>query len=48
MLVAKENEIDVADTIYSYLADRFPAYTPFSADTELLEGGVIDLLGFLN
>lgn len=47
MLVAKENEIDVADTIYSYLADRFPAYTPFSADTELLEGGVIDSLGFL-
>lgn len=47
MLAAKKSEIDVADTIYSYLSDRFPAYAPFAADTQLLEGGVIDSLGFL-
>lgn len=47
MLAAKMNEINVADTIYSYLAKRFPTYAPFTADTQLLEGGVIDLLGFL-
>ncbi|MFK0382538.1 acyl carrier protein [Agrobacterium sp. NPDC090273] len=47
MLAAKLNERDVADTIYDYLAQRFPASAPFSADTPLLEGGVIDSLGFL-
>ena len=47
MLAAKKSEIDVADTIYSYLSDRFPAYAPFAADTQLLEGGAIDSLGFL-
>lgn len=29
MLAAKKSEIDVADTIYSYLSNRFPAYAPF-------------------
>lgn len=47
MLAAKMNEDDVADTIYTYLGQRFPAHAPFSADTALLEGGVIDSLGFL-
>ena len=47
MLAAKTSEIESADTIHSYLSDRFPAYAPFSADTPLLEGGVIDSLGFL-
>ena len=31
MLAAKKSEIDVADTIYSYLSDRFPAYAPFAS-----------------
>ena len=47
MLVAKKSETNVADTIYSYLSDRFPASAPFTDDTLLLEGGVIDSLGFL-
>ncbi|MFK3693192.1 acyl carrier protein [Agrobacterium tumefaciens] len=47
MQTAKKNDIDVADTIYSYLCDRFPAHAPFSSDTALLDGGVIDSLGFL-
>lgn len=37
MLAAKTSEIEIADTIHSYLSDRFPAYAPFSADTPLLE-----------
>ncbi|MCZ7482027.1 acyl carrier protein [Rhizobium rhizogenes] len=47
MLAAKKSETNVADTIYSYLSTRFPAYAPFTDDTLLLEGGVIDSLGFL-
>ncbi|ADY64603.1 MULTISPECIES: acyl carrier protein [Rhizobium/Agrobacterium group] len=47
MLSAKPREVDVSETIYSYLSQRFPAHAPFSADTQLLEGGVIDSLGFL-
>lgn len=47
MLAAKKSETNVAETIYSYLSDRFPAYAPFTDDTLLLEGGAIDSLGFL-
>ncbi len=47
MLAAQKSETNVADTIYSYLSDRFPAYAPFTDDTLLLEGGAIDSLGFL-
>ncbi|KAA3504020.1 MULTISPECIES: acyl carrier protein [Rhizobium/Agrobacterium group] len=47
MLAAKKSETNVADTIYAYLSDRFPAYAPFTNDTLLLEGGAIDSLGFL-
>jgi acyl carrier protein len=47
MLSAKLREVDVSETVYSYLSQRFPAHAPFAADTQLLEGGVIDSLGFL-
>ncbi|WP_216331426.1 acyl carrier protein [Rhizobium sp. X9] len=47
MVSAQLREADVSETIYSYLSQRFPAHAPFAADTQLLEGGVIDSLGFL-
>ena len=47
MVSAQLREADVSETIYSYLSQRFPAHASFAADTQLLEGGVIDSLGFL-
>ncbi|TQN59520.1 acyl carrier protein [Agrobacterium tumefaciens] len=47
MVSAQLREADVAETVYSYLSQRFPAHAPFADDTQLLEGGAIDSLGFL-
>lgn len=38
---------DVAETIFSYLRERFPALSDCDANTPLLENGVLDSLGFL-
>lgn len=37
----------VASVVRAYLVQRFPAAGPITDETPLLEGGIIDSLGFL-
>lgn len=38
----------IEEAILSYLSKRFPAQAPFTRDTQLLDDGSIDSLGFLD
>ena len=37
----------IASVVRAYLVQRFPAAGPITDETQLLEGGIIDSLGFL-
>jgi acyl carrier protein len=38
----------IEEAILSYLSKRFPAQAPFNRDSQLLDDGMIDSLGFLD
>lgn len=38
----------IEEAILSYLSKRFPAQAPFNRDSQLLDDGTIDSLGFLD
>lgn len=47
MTIAFNDGSSAAQLIQTYLVQRFPASGPITDDTPLLEGGIIDSLGFL-
>lgn len=48
MSAQQPQQDNIEEAILSYLSKRFPAQAPFGRDSQLLDNGSIDSLGFLD